>query len=99
MSGAESGDTKWTQLCRFDTGGAGERLCAQECSSVAQRIAQLEQIVGRVFLRLAIDRTAWPLQAVVFLPQRSKFKKEAAESSRVRGFCLTRRWLGIATTN
>ena len=74
MPGAESGDMKSTRLFRFDTGGAGERLCAPGCSSVAKRIAQLEQIVGRVFLHLAIDRTPWPLQAVVFMPQRSKFK-------------------------
>jgi hypothetical protein len=38
------------------------------------RVSWLEEKLGLVFLRLAVDRTAGSLQAEIFMAERKKFK-------------------------
>jgi len=57
---------------------------------------QLQQIEWFAFLQLAVDRPARPLEAVVSIEEGAKFKKEAAQLSRVRGSCLAYLMLRLA---
>ena len=56
---------------------------------------QLEQIDWLALLQLAVDRAARGLETVASIPKRKEFNKEAAQSTRVRGFCLTNLMCGV----